>query len=71
MRTLYHNASVLSRTEYDSKDAVTCLLVEDETIIYVGSEQDAPASDKQVDLAGRRVLPGFIDGCVYIPASAL
>ncbi|CBF69908.1 amidohydrolase [Aspergillus nidulans FGSC A4] len=66
MRTLYHNASVFSRTEYDSKDADTCLLVEDESIIYVGSEQDAPASDKQVNLAGRRVLPGFIDGHMHL-----
>ncbi|KAL5003510.1 amidohydrolase 3 [Aspergillus recurvatus] len=66
MKTLYHNAAIVSSTETKSKAAATCLLVEDDTIVYVGSEQDAPASNNQVDLAGRRVLPGFIDGHMHL-----
>jgi imidazolonepropionase-like amidohydrolase len=38
------------------------MVVEDDRIVYVGSETDAPAADSEIDLAGRRVLPGFIDG---------
>jgi predicted amidohydrolase YtcJ len=56
MKTLFRNAVIVSPTE------ATCLVVEDDRIIYVGTEQDAPAADKQIDLDGRRVLPGFIDG---------
>lgn len=56
MKTLFRNAVIASPTE------ASCLVVEDDRIAYVGSEQDAPAADQQVDLAGRRVLPGFIDG---------
>ncbi|KAL4754626.1 hypothetical protein BDW72DRAFT_189924 [Aspergillus terricola var. indicus] len=66
MKTLYYNAAVLTPTETKSKSAATCLLVEDDIIVYVGSEQDAPASDKQVDLVGRRVLPGFVDGHMHL-----
>ncbi|KAL4920185.1 amidohydrolase 3 [Aspergillus aurantiobrunneus] len=60
MKTLFRNAAIVSPTE------ATCLVVEDDCIAYVGSEQNAPASDKQVDLAGRRVLPGFIDGHMHL-----
>ncbi|KAL4870081.1 hypothetical protein BDV12DRAFT_166560 [Aspergillus spectabilis] len=60
MKTLYNNAIITSPTQ------ASALVVQDDRIIYVGSEQDAPQSDKQVDLAGRRVLPGFIDGHMHL-----
>ncbi|KAL4879101.1 amidohydrolase family-domain-containing protein [Aspergillus karnatakaensis] len=57
--TLYHNGIITSPT--GSPSEATSLVVENGTITYVGSKQDAPSTEKQVDLAGRRVLPGFID----------
>ncbi|KAL4910063.1 hypothetical protein BDW74DRAFT_186312 [Aspergillus multicolor] len=65
MKTLYRNAAIVS-SPVESEGEAECLLIEDDTIVYVGPEQDAPASDKQVDLAGRRVLPGFIDGHMHL-----
>jgi predicted amidohydrolase YtcJ len=61
MKTLFHNGIITAAAQ----PTATSLVIEDDRIIYVGSEQDAPAADKQVNLAGRRVLPGFIDG--YFP----
>ncbi|KAL2825181.1 amidohydrolase 3 [Aspergillus cavernicola] len=60
MKTLFHNAIIPSPAD------ATCLVVEDDRIVYVGSEQEAPVSDSSVDLAGRRVLPGFIDGHMHL-----
>ncbi|KAL2872826.1 amidohydrolase [Aspergillus lucknowensis] len=60
MKTLFRNAVIVSPFQ------ATSLLVEDDRIVYIGSEHDAPASDKKVDLAGRRVLPGFIDGHMHL-----
>jgi imidazolonepropionase len=37
------------------------LVVSDQTIAWVGSAAAAPAADHRVDLAGRTVLPGFVD----------
>lgn len=37
------------------------LVVEDGTVVWVGSQQDAPAADRRIDADGRAVLPGFVD----------
>ncbi|KAL3474935.1 amidohydrolase 3 [Aspergillus californicus] len=60
MKTLFRNAAILS------SDEATCLVVEDDRIAYIGLEQNAPTSDKTIDLAGRRILPGFIDGHMHL-----
>ncbi|KAL2794711.1 amidohydrolase 3 [Aspergillus keveii] len=62
MKTLFHNGIITSAAQ----PTATSLVIEDDRIIYFGSEQDAPAADKQVNLAGRRVLPGFIDGHMHL-----
>ncbi|KAL4803506.1 amidohydrolase family-domain-containing protein [Aspergillus unguis] len=62
MKTLFHNAIVFSPT--DAK--ATCLVIEDDQITYTGSEQGAPVCEKQIDVARRRILPGFIDGHMHL-----
>ncbi|MBT2486378.1 amidohydrolase [Microbacterium sp. ISL-108] len=37
-----------------------------ETIVHVGSADDAPEADKTVDLGGRLVLPGFTDAHTHL-----
>jgi imidazolonepropionase len=37
------------------------VVVDDDRIAWVGDEQDLPATDERVDLAGRCVLPAFVD----------
>ncbi|KAI9371290.1 amidohydrolase 3 [Aspergillus egyptiacus] len=64
MKTLFRNAALPLPSETGVE--ATCLVVEDDLIIHVGSEKDAPAADKTVDLAGRQVLPGFIDGHMHL-----
>ncbi|KAL5364177.1 amidohydrolase 3 [Aspergillus floccosus] len=61
MKTLFKNGHILS----DSQQC-PCMVVEDDRIVYVGNEADAPAFDSEIDLAGRRVLPGFIDGHMHL-----
>ncbi|KAL4795312.1 amidohydrolase 3 [Aspergillus venezuelensis] len=63
MKTLYRNALIASVSESET----ATLLVENDTIAYIGPEQDAPKNqDQTVDLGGRRVLPGFIDGHMHL-----
>jgi imidazolonepropionase len=42
------------------------LVIEDERIAWIGSTADAPAADSCVDLAGRCVLPGFVDSHAHL-----
>ncbi|KAL5338771.1 amidohydrolase 3 [Aspergillus crustosus] len=62
MKILYHNAIITT----PNPTQATSLVVENDQIVYIGSERDAPQADKQIDLAGRRVLPGFIDGHMHL-----
>ena len=37
------------------------LVVEDERIIWIGAATRAPAADTAIDVAGRSIIPGFVD----------
>lgn len=37
------------------------LVLEDDRVAWVGSAADAPEADERIDVAGRAVLPGFVD----------
>jgi len=37
------------------------VVIDDGTIVWVGSASQAPAADERVDAAGRCVIPGFVD----------
>ena len=62
-RTLFHNARFFVDEEGTWADAV---VVDDDRFVFVGTESDAPRTDASVDLAGRTVLPGFIDAHTHL-----
>jgi imidazolonepropionase len=37
------------------------LVVEDDMIVWIGSAAQAPAADARIDVAGRAIVPGFVD----------
>ena len=55
--TLFHNARKL-----DADGAIDdfWMLIDGDTIVATGTGQ-APAADDRIDVAGRRLVPGFID----------
>lgn len=42
------------------------LVVAGGRVVWVGSARDAPAADRQRDLSGRAVLPGFVDSHAHL-----
>ncbi len=42
------------------------LVVDGERVAWVGPDSDAPAADERVDVAGRTVIPGFVDSHSHI-----
>ncbi|SOD71105.1 imidazolonepropionase [Jatrophihabitans sp. GAS493] len=46
--------------------ADAALVLDGETIVWVGSAGQAPAADERVDLEGRSVLPGFVDSHAHL-----
>jgi len=42
------------------------VVVEDGVVRWVGPEKQAPAADRQVDLGGRAVVPGFVDSHTHL-----
>jgi predicted amidohydrolase YtcJ len=63
--TIYHNGSILTMAGKEPI-YVEALAVKDGKIVFVGSKSEAFAlkknSTKVVDLAGKALLPGFLDG---------
>lgn len=66
MKTLYYNGQIYSGT----LPLVSAMVVEDETLIYVGSEEEArnclTSGDAEVDLEGRFVCAGFNDSHMHL-----
>ena len=61
--TLYAQGDIISM-EGDQPDYLECVVTSGESIVYVGSEQNAKLEfpyAQVVDLNGRTLLPGFID----------
>lgn len=74
-RILYHNGAIITgHREQDLSKPCTCLVVDDDIVAFVGDTQDPLVQDlfkddeiDKVDLEGRTVLPGFIDGYTSPP----
>jgi hypothetical protein len=53
----------------------TALMIEDDRIIAVGSDEDVqrwlPDADVEIDLEGRTVVPGFIEAHGHFPGAGL
>ena len=61
--TLYHNGDIITM-EGDSPEYAEALVVQEGKIAFVGSQADAEiqfAQANKVDLAGKTMLPGFLD----------
>ncbi|GAB3234035.1 amidohydrolase [Glycomyces halotolerans] len=61
-KTLWRGGRVLSPTSPDA----TALIVEGDTITWVGADDEAPSADRTVDLAGALVTPAFVDSHVHL-----
>jgi hypothetical protein len=72
-RTLYHGGPVVTMDA--DGNVASALLVEGDRILAVGSEaelaEQAGASARRVDLAGRALLPGFIDAHGHFPGEGV
>ncbi len=42
------------------------LVVDEGTVTWIGSARHAPAADEQIDIAGRTVVPGFVDSHAHL-----
>ncbi|MGK9220622.1 MULTISPECIES: amidohydrolase [unclassified Microbacterium] len=62
-RTLYRSARIFTADEPAWAEA---LVVDGDTLAYVGDASGAPAADATVDLGGRLVLPGFTDAHTHL-----
>lgn len=68
MRTLLKNAVVIN--VFTGEQQKTQVLLEDERILGVGEYGDEDA-DESVDLTGKYLCPGFLDGHIHIESSML
>lgn len=62
--TLYHNGDILTM-EGDEPEYVEALVEQNGKIVFIGAEDEALdkyADAAKVDLAGKTLLPGFLDG---------
>lgn len=72
--TVYHHGDIITM-EGDSATYAEALVVQSGKILFVGSEKDALAAagknPQMVDLAGKTLLPGFIDAHGHLFASGI
>jgi len=70
VKTLYRDASslVLPGEAFGQLEVIEngAFLVEDGKISWVGDTSAAPDADEQVSLAGRSVIPGFVDSHAHL-----
>ena len=70
METIYYNGIVITgASTQDLSNRHECLIVKDDLITHIGSRGSTVAENamqdettQKVDLGGRMVLPGFVDG---------
>ena len=70
METIYYNGIVITgASTQDLSNRHDCLIVKDDLITHIGSRGSTVAENamqdertQKVDVGGRMVLPGFVDG---------
>lgn len=66
MITHYRNGRVFTADTDPATAWADGFTVDGDTVVHVGSDVDAPAADRSVDLEGRLVLPGFTDAHTHL-----
>ncbi|KJQ54848.1 amidohydrolase [Microbacterium sp. SA39] len=66
MTTRYLNGRIFTADDDPARAWAESLVIDGETITYVGTRADAPPADETVDLEGRLVLPGFTDAHTHL-----
>jgi imidazolonepropionase len=59
MSTLVSSIGLLVAADGERRDAA--LVIDDDKIVWIGDDADAPAADDRVDANGGCVIPGFVD----------
>ena len=67
--TLYYNGTILTMDEKNPK--TQAVLVKNGTIKAVGTYEELKGHGEEVDLHGKTMLPGFIDGHSHIGMACL
>ena len=70
MRVLFQNAVILTVDQSDTVFEHGALCVEDDTIRFVGKQEDVPASfqpDRIIDAKGSILMPGFVNAHCHSP----
>ncbi|MBO3744445.1 imidazolonepropionase [Streptosporangiaceae bacterium NEAU-GS5] len=67
MSVLFDRIGVLYTGEREREEiADAALVVDGETVAWVGRSADAPAADQRFDVDGRGVIPGFVDSHAHL-----
>lgn len=66
MITRYTNGRVFTADPDPERAWAEAFAVRDDTIVFVGDDDDAPSADVTVDLRGRLALPGFTDAHTHL-----
>ena len=66
MTDLYRNARVFTANPDTSTTWAEAFAVDGDTISWVGMQAHAPAADREIDLGGQLVLPGFTDAHTHL-----
>lgn len=66
MTVLYRNGRVFTASPDAQHAWATAFTIDGEEIGWVGRDADAPPADREIDLGGRLVLPGFVDAHTHL-----
>lgn len=66
LSTLYTGISQLHTVSEAGTIEGAGLVIDGDTVAWVGDEAEAPAADEKVDLGGRAVLPGWVDSHTHM-----
>ncbi|PKY01625.1 amidohydrolase 3 [Aspergillus campestris IBT 28561] len=66
MKILFRNGTIVPGSAV-TDSLCTCMIIEDDRIVYVGNDEPISLEGyKVVDLEGKKILPGFIDGHMHL-----
>jgi hypothetical protein len=70
-RVLFHGGRIYANGLISANHDATAICVENDRIVWVGLDADAPQAHTHVDLNGLLVTPGFVDAHVHATSTGL